>query len=155
MGLQAERHASAIWEGDLLTGGGSFQVGSRAAPRLPVTWKARTSSDDPLTSPEELIAAAHASCYSMALSHGLASAGHTPERVATEATVTFAEQEGGGWKISASHLKVRAKVRGLDRAAFLKAAQEAKDGCPVSGALRGNLEITLDADLEETELGGS
>jgi lipoyl-dependent peroxiredoxin len=147
VGLKAQRHAAATWEGNLLEGSGSFDVGSGATGRLGVTWKARTSSSESLTTPEELIAAAHASCFSMALSSGLAGAGHTAKRVSTEATVTFAEQDAGGWKIVESHLRVRADVPGMTRDAFLAAADAAKDGCPVSQALKGNVAITLDADL--------
>jgi lipoyl-dependent peroxiredoxin len=147
MGLKAQRHAAATWEGDLMNGAGSFEVGSGATGRLGVTWKARTSSAEPLTTPEELIAAAHASCYSMALSHELAGAGRTARRISTEVTVTFAEQDAGGWKIAESHIRVRADVPGITRDEFLAAAQGAKDGCPVSQALKGNLAITLDADL--------
>jgi len=148
MGRKANRSASAVWQGNLLEGSGTFEVGSKALPRLPVTWKARTSSDDPRTTPEELIAAAHSSCFSMALSGDLARAGYTAERLATDVTVTFAEQDAGGWKITGSHIKVRGTVPGMTRADFIKTAEGASQGCPVSGALKGNLEITLDADLE-------
>jgi osmotically inducible protein OsmC len=148
MGRKANRSASAVWQGNLLEGSGTFEVGSKALPRLPVTWKARTSSDDPMTTPEELIAAAHSSCFSMALSAGLAGEGYTAERLSTDVTVTFAEQDAGGWKIVESHIKVRGKVPGMTRDAFIKAAEGASQGCPVSGALKGNLAITLDADLE-------
>lgn len=147
MARQASRRAAAEWRGNLLEGSGTFEVGSGAIPRLGVSWKARTSSDDPLTTPEELIAAAHASCFSMALSADLAKAGFTAERLATEVTVTFAEQEAGGWKINESHIKVRGTVPGMSREDFIKAAEGASQGCPVSGALKGNLAITLDADV--------
>jgi osmotically inducible protein OsmC len=147
MARQASRSASVEWRGNLLEGLGTFEVGSRALPRFPVTWKARTSSTEPMTTPEELIAAAHGSCFSMALSAGLASAGFTAERLVTEVTVTFAEQEAGGWKITESHIKVRGPVPGMSREDFIKAAEGASQGCPVSGALKGNLAITLDADV--------
>jgi osmotically inducible protein OsmC len=147
MGRKADRSASAVWQGNLLEGAGTFEVGSRALPRLPVTWKARTSSDDPMTTPEELIAAAHASCFSMALSADLAGGGYTAERLATDVTVTFGEQDGGGWKITGSHITVRGTVPGMSRADFIKAAEGASQGCPVSGALKGNVAITIDAGL--------
>jgi osmotically inducible protein OsmC len=99
------------------------------------------------TSPEELIAAAHASCFSMALSHELAQAGSAPERLDVSATVTLSMDDGP--KVTSSHLTVRGVVPGIDADGFAQAAQGAADGCPVSGALKGNLEITVDAQLAD------
>jgi osmotically inducible protein OsmC len=109
-----------------------------------VTWASRTESPDGRTSPEELIAAAHASCFAMALSHALAQAGNAPERLETSATLTFVPGTG----ITKSVLTVNGRVPGIDESAFREAAEGAKDGCPVSGALKGNVELTLDARLE-------
>ena len=143
----AERRAHAQWQGSLMEGSGQTELGSGAAAALPVTWQARTSSDDPKTSPEELIAAAHAACFSMALSHALAQAGNAAERLDTDATVEFGPKEGGGFEIKGVALRVRGTVPGVDADAFRQAAEGAKEGCPVSQALKGNVPITLDAAL--------
>jgi osmotically inducible protein OsmC len=144
--MAAERRADVVWEGSLIEGSGTItNTGSGALPQLPVTWASRTESSDGKTSPEELIAAAHASCFSMALSHALAQAGNPPERLETSATVTFVPGTG----ITKSALTVRGRVPGIDAAAFQEAAEGAKEGCPVSGALEGNVELSLDAKLEE------
>jgi osmotically inducible protein OsmC len=111
-----------------------------------VTWASRTEAPAGRTSPEELIAAAHASCYSMAFSHGLATAGTPPESVETEATVTFAQTDDG-FRVTRSALVVTATVPGITEDDFQAAAAAAKDGCPVSQALKGNVEITLEASL--------
>jgi osmotically inducible protein OsmC len=140
----AERTANTIWEGDLAHGNGTTSLASGAAPDLPVTWASRTQRSDGKTSPEELIAAAHASCFSMALSNGLAEAGNTAERLDVSATVTL---DTDAIKIVSSHITVRGVVPGLDADGFAQAAQGAAEGCPVSGALKGNLEITVDAQL--------
>jgi lipoyl-dependent peroxiredoxin len=144
--VAAERRASAVWEGDLASGSGTVTLASGAAPELPVSWKARTSSNGD-TSPEELIAGAHAACFSMALSHELSEAGNPPERLEVGATCTFGEADGG-FEISSMRLEVRGRVPGIDADAFRHAADEAKDGCPVSGALKGNVDISVDATLE-------
>jgi lipoyl-dependent peroxiredoxin len=143
--MAAERRADVVWEGSLIEGSGTItKTGSGALPELPVTWASRTESPDGRTSPEELIAAAHAACFSMALSHGLAEAGNPPERLETSSTVTFVPGTG----ITKSTLTVTGRVPGIDEAAFREAADAAKDGCPVSGALKGNVELELDARLE-------
>jgi osmotically inducible protein OsmC len=143
--MATERRADAVWEGSLMEGSGTItSTGSGALPELPVTWASRAESPEGRTSPEELIAAAHAACFAMALSHALAQGGNPPERLDTSATVTF--EPGTG--ITKSALTVRARVPGIDEAAFKEAAEGAKDGCPVSGALKGNVELTLDARLE-------
>jgi osmotically inducible protein OsmC len=141
----AERIATTVWQGDLAHGNGVLSLKSGATPDLPVTWASRTERSDGKTSPEELVAAAHSSCFSMALSHELAESGHAPERLDVSATVTLSLD--GGPKVSSSHLTVRGVVPGIDAAAFKEAAEGAKDGCPISGALKGNLELTVDAEL--------
>jgi len=140
----AERTANTVWEGDLAKGGGTVTLNSGATDSLPVTWASRTERSAGKTSPEELIAAAHASCFSMALSHGLGEAGTPPERLDVSATVTL--EVGTG--ITSSRLVVRGRVPGIDQAKFEEAARAAKDGCPVSGALKGNLDIQVEATLE-------
>jgi len=144
--MAAERRASVIWMGDLMSGSGTIdEVGSGSFGPLDVSWPARTEeAAGSKTSPEELIAAAHASCFSMALSGGLAKAGNPPERLRTSATVTFVPGTG----ITKIALDVRGSVPGLDEDGFREAAEAAKAGCPVSKALAGVPEITLDAGLE-------
>jgi osmotically inducible protein OsmC len=145
--MKAERNAKVVWKGDLAHGSGTIvSSGSGALSDLDVNWRSRTESSDGSTSPEELIAAAHAACFSMALSHGLAEAGHAPDQLEVSAVCTF-EQVEGGWKITTMALDVTGTVPGMDEAAFEQAAQQAKEGCPVSGALAGNVAITLDARL--------
>jgi len=144
--MAAESTATAVWEGDLAHGGGRVAPASGAFPEQEVTWASRTRRSAGKTSPEELIAAAHAACYAMAFSNTLAEGGHTPERLDVSATATF-ETEGGP-RISTMALTVRGRVPGIDEGTFQDAANAAKDGCPVSGALKGNVEITLDATLE-------
>jgi len=142
--MAAERTAHVTWKGSLLEGAGTIErVGSRAFGPLDVTWTARTEASDGRTSPEELIAAAHAACFSMAFSGALAKAGTQPERLETSATVTFVPGSG----ITKSVLTVRGSVPGMDEEAFRAAAESAKDNCPVSKALAGVPEITVDASL--------
>lgn len=142
----AERTAEVTWQGDLLGGSGTIErVGSGAFAPLPVTWAARTEEQSGgKTSPEELIAAAHASCFSMSLAHGLAQAGTPPERLESSARVTFVAGTG----ITKIALEVRGRVPGLAEDGFRAAAADAKDGCPVSKALTGVGEITVKASLE-------
>ncbi len=142
----AERRARTIWEGDLASGSGTVEFGSGAIEPQQVSWSARAEESDGKTSPEELIAAAHATCLSMALAHELAQAGAPATRLETEAVCTF-EQVEGGFGITSMRLSVRGEVAGLDEAAFREAAEQAKEGCPVSKALSGNVEITLAAAL--------
>ncbi|HWQ24366.1 MAG TPA: OsmC family peroxiredoxin [Gaiellaceae bacterium] len=140
----ADRTARVTWQGSLLEGRGTIEsVGSGAFGPLEVTWSSRAEEPEGRTSPEELIAAAHAACFSMALSHGLAQAGTPAERLETSATVTFVPGTG----ITKVALRVRGSVPGLDPAAFAQAAEAAKAGCPVSKALAAVPEITLDAAL--------
>ncbi|HWL32146.1 MAG TPA: OsmC family protein [Gaiellaceae bacterium] len=142
----ADRRAEVTWNGDLMNGSGTIdQVGSGAFGPLDVSWPARSEdASGGKTSPEELIAAAHASCFSMALSGGLAKAGNPPERLRTSATVTFVPGTG----ITKIALTVRGSVPGLDADAFGAAAEDAKANCPVSKALAAVPEITLDAQLD-------
>jgi lipoyl-dependent peroxiredoxin len=143
--MAANRRAEVTWRGDLMSGSGTIDsVGSGALRDLPVTWASRTEeAESGRTSPEELIAAAHASCFPMALSHALAQAGHAPERLHVTAESTFVPGTG----ITTMALAVEGVVPGLDEAGFLEAAEQAKENCPVSKALAGNVEITLDARL--------
>ena len=143
--MAAVRRAEVTWRGDLMSGAGTIDsVGSGAFSGLGVTWAARTEdASDGRTSPEELIAAAHASCFSMSLSHGLAQAGHAPERLHVSAESSFVPGTG----ITAMALVLEGVVPGLDESGFREAAEQAKENCPVSKALAGNVEITLDARL--------
>ena len=144
----AESRASAVWEGDLMGGSGAVSVASGAFPEQAVTWKARTERPDPKTSPEELIAAAHAACYAMAFSHTLAEAGSPAERVSVNAVCHLTPVEGGGVAVSRTDLDVHGMVPGLDQQAFERLADEGDQGCPVSNALRGNVEISITATLD-------
>jgi osmotically inducible protein OsmC len=143
--MATDRRAEVSWKGSLLEGSGTIDsTTSGAFGGLGVTWKARSENETVgLTSPEELIAAAHAACFSMALSAGLAKEGTPADELHTSATVTFQPGEG----ITRSALVVEGRVPGLDEAAFVEAAQAAKESCPVSKALAGVPEITLDARL--------
>ena len=145
---RAERRADVVWEGNLVQGHGKVvSVGSGALGELPITWASRTERSDGRTSPEELLAAAHAACYAMAFSHALAQAGTPAQRLTVSATCTF-EQVEGGFKVTTMDLHVRGKVPGLDQAGFEKVAQQAEQGCPISNALRNNVQIRVQADLE-------
>ncbi|HZU20623.1 MAG TPA: OsmC family peroxiredoxin [Gaiellaceae bacterium] len=139
-----ERKAEVVWQGDLLNGSGTIgAVGSGAFGPLDVSWASRAEEPNGKTSPEELIAAAWASCFAMALSNGLAQSGNPPERLETSATVTFQPGEG----ITSGALRVRGTVAGMEDDAFRAAAENAKRSCPVSKALAGIPEVTLDAAL--------
>lgn len=144
--MAAISRADAVWEGDLTSGRGRVKVASGTFAEFPVTWDTRRERDHGGTSPEELIAAAHAACYSMALSNGLSKAGHHPERLSTTAEVEFVPGTG----ITTSTLTVRGHIHGINEAEFRKLAEEAKDGCPVSQALKGNVELKLNASLDHT-----
>jgi len=143
--MASESSATTVWEGSLAKGRGTTAVASRAIPDVEVTWQARTERTEGTTSPEELLAAAHASCYCMALSHGLSEAGNPPERLEATATVTFVPGEG----VKSSRIVVRGRVEGIDQAAFEEAARGAGADCPISGALRGNVEISVEAKLQD------
>jgi lipoyl-dependent peroxiredoxin len=140
----ADRTAHVTWSGSLMDGGGTItSVGSGAFGPLDVTWASRAEDSNGRTSPEELVAAAHAACFSMALSHGLALGGTPPETLDVDATVTFVPGTG----ITKIVLAVRASVPGIDEAAFLEAAEAARANCPVSAALASVPEIALEASL--------
>jgi osmotically inducible protein OsmC len=142
--MATDRKASVVWQGDLMSGGGTIQtVTSGAFGGLDVSWPARSEEPNGKTSPEELIAAAWASCFSMALSAGLGKAGTPPEKLETSVTVTFQPGEG----IIKGAITVRGTVPGVDADGFTAAAQGAKENCPVSKALAGVPEVTLDAAL--------
>lgn len=141
--MAVDSKASVVWQGGLTDGSGTVTAASGALPDLPVSWAKRAFDRQGGTSPEELIAAAHAACFAMALSHGLSQAGHRPERLETSATVGFQPGEG----ITRIQLTVRGVVPGLDQEGFRQAAEEAKAGCPVSKALAGVPSITLEASL--------
>ena len=142
--MTAEKTASVTWEGDLPTGKGIIQsVGSGLIGPMDVSWPARTGEEEGKTSPEELIAAAHASCFSMAFSNVLAKQDHTPGRLEVSATVTFVPGTG----ITKSALDVTGVVPDMDEDAFREAAETAKDNCPVSKALTGTVELSVTARL--------
>jgi osmotically inducible protein OsmC len=143
----AERSADCTWEGDLPHGQGKVSGHSGALGELPVTWASRTERSDGQTSPEELIAAAHASCFSMALSHTLSQGGHPPEQLQVTSKVTL-DQRDGAPTVTTSELTVSARVPGLDQDGLDRAASEAGRNCPVSRAL-GGVEITVNATLEQ------
>ncbi|MFJ4224853.1 OsmC family peroxiredoxin [Microbacterium sp. NPDC089695] len=140
MPVTSEAHTT--WTGSLAEGSGTVAFSSSNLGTFPINWKARSEGSDTTTTPEELIAAAHASCFSMALSHALSENGTPPERVDTSASVSFTPGVG----ITGSHLNVNAVVPGLTPEAFQEIANGAKTGCPVSQALAG-IEITLEATL--------
>lgn len=142
------RTARTAWNGTLLEGSGQVELTSSGVGTYEVSFPKRAAEDaDGTTSPEELIAAAHSACYAMALSSGIAQAGGTPQGLDVQADVTLGPDPAGGFMITGIKLTVRAEVEGLDEAAFAKAAQGAKEGCPVSKALAA-VDITLDAALE-------
>jgi osmotically inducible protein OsmC len=146
----AERRAEVVWEGNLTQGKGNItSTGSGAfAGGLPVTWASRVEKSDGRTSPEELIAMAHASCYAMALSHTLNEAGTPATRLNVSSVVTV-EQVPGGIKVGESRLEVRGAVPGIDQAKFEEMAKKGEQGCPISNALRNNVNISLKATLEK------
>jgi osmotically inducible protein OsmC len=145
--MAAIRRADASWEGDLISGAGVVSAStSKAFSELPVTWASRTESADGRTSPEELLAAAHAACFSMAFSGDLAKAGNPPTRLDVSATVTFDKLDK--WTVVSSELTVRGAVPGIDAARFREIAEGAKDGCPISRALHGDVKLSIEATLE-------
>lgn len=146
--MSATRRAEVSWDGDLMSGSGIVSAASSGAfADLPVSWAARTEAPEGKTSPEELVAAAHASCYAMAFSGALAKGGTPPQHLAVSAVVTFDKLEAG-WTVVSSALTVRGRVAGISEADFLAAAEAAKDGCPISRALVGNVALSVDAALE-------
>lgn len=146
--MAVTRRADATWSGDLSNGSGTVRASSSGAfGDLPVTWASRTESSEGRTSPEELVAAAHAACFSMAFSNGLAKAGSPPEQLNVSAEITFDKLEAG-WRITRSDLTVRGRVPGMSEEDFRAAAEAAKTGCPISNALNPSIELTVDAALE-------
>jgi osmotically inducible protein OsmC len=143
--MATERRAEVTWSGNLMEGSGTIEsVGSGAFGSLGVSWPARAEEPGGQTSPEELIAAAHAACFSMSLSHALAQAGTPPEHLSASATLTFVPGTG----ITKSVLDVEGNVPGIDEESFRAAAEQAKEACPVSQALKGNVELELRARLQ-------
>ena len=143
----AERSAQVVWNGTLARGNGVLTLHSGATRDLPVTWASRTERADGKTSPEELIAAAHATCFAMGLSHGLSEAGTPPDELNVQAACTLDATEAGP-TIVAMALRVRGRVPGLDAGAFRAAAEQAKIGCPVSRALAPSVQVTVTAELD-------
>ena len=145
--MAATRQARANWNGDLAKGSGEVSaVSSGKFSSLPVSWSARTEAPGGKTSPEELLAAAHASCFAMALSAGLAKGGTPPRKLEVTAAVTF-DKVGADWSVVSSALEVKGDVPGMDAAAFTKAAEDAKDGCPISRALKNNVRLSVKSTL--------
>jgi lipoyl-dependent peroxiredoxin len=143
--MAAESSATTTWHGSLTKGSGTTHPQSGAFPDVEVTWASRTARAAGKTSPEELLAAAHASCYCMALSLGLTDDGHEPEQLEATATVTFVPGEG----VKSSHIVVNGRVTGIDQSQFEEAARNAGQNCPISGALKGNIDISVDATLAQ------
>jgi osmotically inducible protein OsmC len=142
------RTARTAWNGGLLDGSGQVELSSSGVGTFDVSWPRRTEDAQGVTSPEELVAAAHSSCYSMAFSGELGRAGGTPQSLDVTAEVEFGPDPAGGFHISKIHLTVRGEVEGIDEATFRDCADKAKAGCPISKALTGVPEITVDATLE-------
>jgi osmotically inducible protein OsmC len=146
--MAAVRTATVTWQGPLATGDGTVSAGSSGLfTDLPVSWSSRTEQPEGRTSPEELLAAAHASCYAMAFSADLGRAGYTAEELHVEAEVTFDKLEGG-WTVTRSALTVLGHVHGISDDEFDRIAQGTRDGCPISRAIAGNVELTVEATLE-------
>jgi len=145
--MRTQRRAETVWEGDLLTGRGITRMASGAVPEFSVTWKARSEEPGGMTSPEELLAAAHASCLAMALSNTLAKRGAPPQRLSVAAVCTF-EKLDVGWRVTKMELNIKGKVSGLDEAGFEDAARAAVEGCPISNAIKSNVTITHTAKLD-------
>ena len=145
----AERHPTATWQGSLTDGQGTItQTGSGALSNLPISWSARTESSGGKTSPEELLAAAQAACFAMAFSNELTKAGSTPESLQVHAVCTFDRKPEGGWKVGTMTITVQGRVPGIDPAEFTRIADETGQACPVSGAIKGNVEIKVNSTLE-------
>jgi lipoyl-dependent peroxiredoxin len=144
--MAAQRTAQAVWNGDLLHGNGTVQSTSGAFGALPISWSARTEASGGKTSPEELLASAQAACFSMALSNGLAKLQKPAQKLTVRATATF-DKVGDGWKVTTMEIAVEGQVPGITAPEFENAAKAAGAGCPISGALKGNVEIRVTAKL--------
>jgi len=142
-----ERTAHLSWEGNLARGLGTISADTGAFEELPFSWASRTSGHEGRTSPEELLAAAHAACFSMAFSSRLAKNGTPADSLDVRVEVTF-DQVDGGWKVASSKIKVTGIVPGIDAAAFDRLADDAKDNCPISAAIKGNVDLAVEATLE-------
>jgi lipoyl-dependent peroxiredoxin len=149
--IQATQHASVQWDGTLAAGSGTLTLSNRASETLPVSWAARTGHIDGKTSPEELLAAAHAGCFAMAFAHILEESGTPPRHLSVAANCTF-EQTNGGFRVTRMALTAEGRVLGITQEQFAEAARAAEQFCPVSNALRGNVEIALTARLNEGAL---
>ena len=147
MNMAVQTKAETTWNGDLITGSGTVKVGSSAFPDFPVSWSARTEPSSGKTTPEELLASAHSSCYAMAFSATLARNKTPPHRLRVSATCTF-DKVGEGWKVTKMDLDVTGKVPGLNQSQFEELAKAGEKGCPISNALRNNVEISVKARLE-------
>jgi osmotically inducible protein OsmC len=145
---QAERRADVVWEGDVPSGTGKVTAASSGAfSDLAISLPTRIGEAGGNTSPEELIAASHAGCYAMALSYALTGAGSPPERLDVSANVGLDPKVGGGFEVSFSHLTVGGSVPGIDQTRFEEIARQAEQACPISNAIRGNVEIVVEATL--------
>src|SRR5437867_9666998 len=145
--MAATREARAVWNGDLMSGTGLVSAASSGKfSDLPVSWSARTEAPAGKSSPEELLAAAHASCFAMALSAGLARAGTPPSRLDVRSRVTF-DKVGDSWTVVSSELEVKGDVPKADATKFARAAEDAKENCPISRALKGNVKLSVKANL--------
>ena len=142
-----QSRATAEWQGDLMSGQGKTSVASGVFQGAGLSWKARTEGVARMTTPEELLAAAHASCFSMALSHALAQGGHPAKKLETSCVVEFGPKAGGGFEVRSSTLEVKGWVPGLDASGFEKAAEGAKTGCPISAALK--IPMSVKASLQQ------
>lgn len=145
--MAAQSTAEVVWQGDLPSGSGTVKPESGTYGELPVTWASRTERSRGKTSPEELLASAHAACFAMALSGALGKAQRKAERIAIRATATF-EVLPAGPKVTTMELQVRGRVPGLNAQQFEEAVRAADGGCPISNALRGNVDIRVRAELE-------
>jgi osmotically inducible protein OsmC len=145
---EAVHEAQAHWEGNLTDGSGRITGSSSGKlAEVPMTWNARTGGDNSLTSPEELLAAAHASCFSMALAFELQGRNAAPRSLDVTARVGFDPKVGGGYEVSFSELKVKGDVPGISAADFQEAVSQASEGCPISQALKGNVQISAEGEL--------
>jgi len=144
----AERRAQIVWDGPLQAGSGELEFLSSGIGTYPVTWASRVERPDGRTSPEELLAASHASCYAMALNGALSTERNLPQRLDITATIALDRKEGGGLQVISSVLEVKGTVPGLDQTKFQEVAEQAELVCPISNAIRNNVQVTVKATLE-------
>jgi osmotically inducible protein OsmC len=145
---RVQREAQVTWQGNVPRGGGTISAATGAFTGLPYSLASRVDQPDGKTSPEELLAAAHAACYAMSLANELASAGSAPEQLDVRATVTLDEVEGGSHRIVGSELFARARVQELDQEALRRAAEAANEGCPLSALIGASAVVTVSVKLE-------